>query len=123
MQIKENMKISDVVAVLEGEIVCCKDKLDHTIGDFVASDLLSDILAFESHNYVLLTGLTNSHVLRTAEITSACCVVILRDKQPQPSMVSLAKLSNIPLVLSKCGMFEACCRVCRFLDKAEPPHD
>ncbi len=112
------MKISDLVAVLEGEIVCCKDMLDHAIGDFAASDLLSDILAFETNNYALLTGLTNSHVLRTAEITSACCVVILRGKQPQSSMVSLAKLNNIPLVLSKYGMFEACCRISRFLDKA-----
>ncbi len=113
------MKISDLVALLDGELVCCEDKLKHTTHSFAASDLLSDILAFENDNYVLLTGLTNPQVLRTAEITGACCVVILRNKQPQPTVASLAKRSGIPLVLSPCGMFEACCRIGRTLDKME----
>ncbi len=111
------MKISELVTVLDGELVCCEDKLGHVPDGFAASDLLSDILAFEKDNYVLLTGLTNPQVLRTAEITNACCVVILRNKQPQPNVVALAKRSGIPLILSARGMFDACCRICRALDK------
>ncbi|MCA1810118.1 MAG: hypothetical protein LC725_11835, partial [Lentisphaerae bacterium] len=107
------MKISDLVVILEGQVVCCEDKLGCEIGGFAASDLLSDILAFEQESYALLTGLTNVQVLRTAEITSAHCVVILRGKQPQPAAVALARRSGVPLILSDCGMFEACCRICR----------
>ena len=112
------MKISEVVTVLDGELVCCEDKTGHEADGFAASDLLSDILAFEQDNYVLLTGLTNLQVLRTAEITNACCVVILRNKQPQPAMVSLARRGGIPLVLANIGMFEACCRICRAMDRS-----
>ncbi len=111
------MKIAELLVLLDGELVCCEEKLKNEIGGFAASDLLSDILAFEKDDYALLTGLTNPQVLRTAEITNACCVVILRGKQPQPAMVSLAKRNGIPLVLSGCSMFDACCRICRAIDK------
>ncbi len=111
------MKISDLVSLLDGELVCCEDKLSHETSNFAASDLLSDILAFEKDDYVLLTGLTNPQVLRTAEITNAACVVMLRNKQPQPAATALAKRNGIPLVLSPCGMFEACCRIGRLLDQ------
>ena len=111
------MKISELVALLDGELVCCEDKLPHETAIFAASDLLSDILGFEKDNYVLLTGLTNPQVLRTAEITNACCVVILRNKQPQPAVAALARRNGIPLVLSPCGMFDACCRIARALDQ------
>ena len=111
------MKIADLVNILEGEIICCEDKLDHEVDAFAASDLLSDILAFEKENYALLTGLTNSQIVRTAEITNACCVVILRNKQPQEAAVLLARRSGIPLILSRASMFDACCRLSRFLEK------
>lgn len=114
------MTISDLAAILNGQIVCCEEKLGHTIADFAASDLLSDILTFKKDNYALLTGLTNLQVLRTAEIMNACCVVILRNKQPQPALVSLAKRSGIPLVLSGCGMFDACSRIEHYRNRAEP---
>jgi predicted transcriptional regulator len=105
------MKIADVVRILEGEVICCADKLDRPVLAFAAADLLSDVLAFERENYVLLTGLTNAQVVRTAEITNACCVVMLRNKQPQPAAVALAKRNGIPLVLSHFGMFDACSRL------------
>lgn len=112
------MKIADLINILEGEIICCEDKLDHEVGAFAASDLLSDILAFDKENYALLTGLTNSQIVRTAEITNACCVVILRNKQPQQAAVLLARRSGIPLILSRFSMFDACCRLSRFLEKS-----
>lgn len=114
--LKKQIKISDVVEALEGEIVCGEDKLDDPVEDFAATDLLSDLLALEKERYVLLTGLTNAQILRTAEITNACCVVIIRGKQPQPPAVSLAKSSGIPLILSHFTMFDACCRIGHLLE-------
>lgn len=102
------MTISDVASILEAEVVCCEDKLGRKVEDIGATDLLSDVLAMEKNNYVLLTGLTNVQIIRTAEITNACCVVITRGKQPQPAAVSLAKSSGIPLLLSRLTTFEAC---------------
>ncbi len=113
------MTISDLVTILNGEVVACAGMLDHVVNDIAASDLLSDVLAFEKEDYALLTGLTNAQIVRTAEITNACCVVILRGKQPQPQAVVLAQRAGIPLIISTCSMFEACRRLGRFLEKAD----
>lgn len=120
------MTIGDVVSVLEGEAVCGNDRLHEPVRDFAASDLLSDILAFEKSHYALLTGLTNVQIVRTAEITNACCIVILRGKQPQQSAVAVARVSGIPVILTRLGMFDACARLSRFRENedartARPP--
>lgn len=112
--------VHDLVRVLEGEVVCCEDQLARPVKAFAASDLLSDVLAFECHDYALLTGLTNAQIVRTADITGAACVVIVRNKQPQQAAVALAQASGIPIVLAHCTMFEACARLSRM---AEPEHD
>jgi predicted transcriptional regulator len=121
------MKIADIAKTLEGEVVCCADRLEREVSDFAASDLLSDVLAVAKENYALLTGLTNAQIVRTAEITNAICVVILRNKQPQPAAVALARRSNMPLILTPYGMFDACARLSHFLETqrardARPPN-
>lgn len=105
------VKISELVPVLDAEVAAGAEHLDREVHDFAASDLLSDVLAFEKEQYALMTGLTNAQIIRTADITNACCVVIVRGKQPQPGAVSLARSSGIPLLLSPLGMFEACSRL------------
>ena len=59
------MKVKDLIRVLDAEVLCVEDFLDQAIIDFGASDLLSDILAYSKDNYVLLTGLTSSQVVRS----------------------------------------------------------
>jgi predicted transcriptional regulator len=113
---KQEITIAEVVQSLEGELISGEDKLDRTVESFGATDLLSDVLAMGKTNYALLTGLTNVQILRTAEITNACCVVIVRNKQPQPAAVNLAKRNGIPLILSRLTMFDACCRLGRLLE-------
>lgn len=105
------MTVLDLAILLEGEVLCCQEIADAEVLDFAASDLLSDILTFEKDRYALVTGLTNAQIIRTAEITNACCVVIVRNKQPQQQAVQLAESHGIPLVLSPLSMFDACSRI------------
>lgn len=105
------MTIQDVVKILEGELICGQESRNEPVRAFAGSDLLSDILHFEKDDYALLTSLANSQVIRTAEITNACCVVILRGKNPQPEALALARMSDIPVILSPCSMFDACGRL------------
>ncbi|MFZ2658501.1 MAG: DRTGG domain-containing protein [Victivallales bacterium] len=116
---KNKITIAEVVKALEGELISGEDKLDRAVESFGATDLLSDVLAMGKTNYALLTGLTNVQILRTAEITNACCVVIVRNKQPQPAAVSLAKRNGIPLILSRLTMFDACCTIGRLLEGSD----
>ncbi len=116
---KKKLKIADLISVIEGELVCGEEKVDTVVEDYAATDLLSDLLALEKEKYALLTGLTNAQILRTAEITNACCVVIVRGKQPQPQAISIAKHSGIPLILSPLTMFDACARLGRYLEDSD----
>ncbi len=112
------MKISDLVEVLQAELLCCPEKMSDPVNAFAASDLLSDILTFEKDHYALLTGLTNAQIVRTAEITNAACVVILRGKKPQQAALQLAQNHEIPLLLSPLSMFDACARLSEFRERS-----
>jgi predicted transcriptional regulator len=117
---RPRVTVADLVRVLEAEVVCCEDHLGRSVLAFAASDLLSDVLAFEKQDYALLTGLTNAQIVRTADITGASCIVIVRNKKPQQAAVALAQASGIPIILVSCSMFEACAQLSRL---AEPHHD
>ncbi len=102
------MKIIDIVAVLDAEIVTGEDLLDVEINQFAASDLLSDVLALTKENFLLLTGLTSQQVVRTIEIAGGIGVVFVRGKAPEQDAIGLARSHQIPLLMTNKTMFEAC---------------
>jgi len=73
------------------------------------ADLMSDVLAWKGDKGVLLTGLTNPQVVRTAEVVGDVkCIVFVRGKCPSPETVELAKEAGIVLMRCKYPMFVAC---------------
>ena len=72
------------------------------------ADLMSDVLAFTKDGALLLTGLTNPQVVRTADVGGLVAIVFVRGKLPSPEAVVMAKTLNIPLFSTKCTLFEAC---------------
>ena len=73
-----------------------------------ASDLISDILSLRGPGSLLLTGLTNTQVIRTAEILDFVAICFVRGKRPQPETIRLAEEKGIPLLATSHLMFEAC---------------
>jgi len=94
--------------MLKAEFICCEDCLDREISFAGGSDLMSDVLAFGKPGLLLLTGLTNTQSVRTANIIDATAVVYVRGKKPDEEGVRLAKEMNIPLLCTKLMMFQAC---------------
>ena len=82
--------------------------LDKQVMSACGADLMSDVLAFVKHNTVLLTGLVNQHVVRTAEMVDVSCVIFVRGKQPTDDICELAKEKGITLLATEASMFEAC---------------
>lgn len=76
-----------------------------------ASDLMSDVLTFRGPGSLLLTGLTNPQVIRTAEMSDFAAICFVRGKQPQPETVRLAQEKGIPLFVTRLSMYEACGRL------------
>ncbi len=98
--------------VVEAElIVGDEEKLNQEIRKAFASDLMSDVLAFATEGSLLLTGLTNAQVIRTAEMLDICAVLFVRGKRPQPEAVQLAAAKGIPLLTTPYILFETCGRL------------
>lgn len=103
------LKFSEVQQILGAQVLCGEEKLDNTMVHSVCgSDLLSDVLAFCKENTLLLTGITNMQVIRTVEISDLIGIVFVRGKRPDQDVLQAAKDNNIPVLLTKNTMYEAC---------------
>ena len=102
------MTIKDVQEALGARLVCGEEFLDREVHTACGSDMMSDVLAFVKDQAVLLTGLCNPQVIRTAEMMDIICIVFVRDKRPDEDMISLAKERGIALLTTGHRMFGAC---------------
>ena len=102
------MKIVTIKQLLEAEVVCNEELLEKHVYSACGSDMMSDVLAYVKDQAVLLTGLVNSQVIRTAEMMDMVCIVLVRSKLPTPEMIELARESGIVLMTTKKRMYEAC---------------
>ena len=101
------MIVKDIIDILEGEIICEGD-LEQEIKTACGSDMMSDVLAFVKDQSVLLTGLVNPQVVRTAEMMDMACIVFVRGKIPDESIIRLAEQRGITLMKTRYRMFTAC---------------
>ena len=91
------MKIRQIKELLHAELLCGEDMLDCDVISACCSDMMSDVLAYVKDQGVLLTGLVNPQVIRTAGMMDMVCVVFVRNKQPSPEIVELAKRAALLL--------------------------
>ncbi|HWR40949.1 MAG TPA: DRTGG domain-containing protein [Patescibacteria group bacterium] len=102
------MKLSEVQRMLQAEVICGQEWLEKEAESACGADLMSDVLAFTKERTLLLTGLTNVQVIRTAELSDLLAVLFVRGKRPGQDVVELAMAKNIPLLVVDCTMYEAC---------------
>ncbi|MDO4608174.1 MAG: hypothetical protein Q4B40_03165 [Clostridia bacterium] len=102
------MKIKDIQQLLEARVLCCEENLEHEVFSACGCDLMSDVLAFVKDQAVLLTGLVNPQVIRTAEMMDMVCIVFVRSKIPSQEMIDLARESGIVIMVSDKRLYEAC---------------
>ena len=102
------MKISEIKELLGGTVLCEGASLDREVSSACASDMMSDVLAFVKDQAVLVTGLCNPQVVRTAEMMDMVCVVLVRGKDPDKTMIRLADERGISIIASPHRMFAAC---------------
>ena len=102
------MKISTMRDLLEAKVLCCEENVGRHVYSACGCDLMSDVLAYVKDQAVLLTGLVNPQVIRTAEMMDMICVVFVRSKVPTQEMIDLARESGIVLMVSDKRLYEAC---------------
>ncbi len=102
------MKISKVAEILKAQVCVGQEHLDEDVASACGSDLMSDVLAYVKNQAVLLTGLVNPQVIRTAEMMDMRCVVFVRNKIPSQIMLDLARDCKIVVLMTDLRMYEAC---------------
>lgn len=102
-----NMTIKEIKNLLDADVIC-GENLDDSVLSACGSDMMSDVLAFVKNQAVLLTGLVNPQVIRTAQMMDMLCIVFVRSKKPTADMVELAKESGIAILTTPRRMYEAC---------------
>ena len=102
------MKIREIVELLDAEVLTGEELLDGEVYSACGCDMMSDVLAFVKEQAVLLTGLCNPQVVRTAEMMDMRCIVFVRGKNPPQDVVALAKESSIVVLSTNERMYVAC---------------
>ena len=102
------MQIRKISELLNAEILCGNDHLDGVVNSACGCDMMSDVLAFVKDQAVLLTGLCNPQVVRTAEMMDMRCIVFVRGKIPPAEVIALAEEAGIVVMATSERMYAAC---------------
>lgn len=102
------MKVQQVKELLNATYVTGEEFSDKSLHSACGSDMMSDVLAFVKDQAVLLTGLVNPQVIRTAEMMDMVCIVFVRGKRPDETMINLAKARDMVLLTTELEMFSSC---------------
>ena len=102
------MLIRDIQRVLDAQLLTGEELLDAAVNTACGSDMMSDVLAYVKDQAVLLTGLNNPQVVRTADMMDMICIVFVRGKQPDEMILQLAAQRGIAVMRTGMPMFTAC---------------
>jgi hypothetical protein len=102
------MTVAEAVTLLEGQFFSGEDKGNLEVVSACGADLMSDVMAFVKDRVLLLTGLVNPQVIRTAELLDIHAIIFVRGKAPSRDMIDMAEEADIILGGTKLPMFLSC---------------
>lgn len=102
------MILSDIRDILKAVVLARKEDMGLQIERAYCADLMSDVLAFSISHSLLITGLTNTQVIRTAEVATITAIVFIQNKRPDIQTIALADEKKIPLLVTDFSMFDTC---------------
>jgi len=102
------VKLKEIAKVLDAELITGEMDTDELeISSACCTDLMSVVLYYHSLNCLLITGLTQPSVVRTAEIACIKSIVFVQGKTPNLQTIELAKEKGIPLLSTPHSMYSA----------------
>lgn len=99
------MHLKQIMDLTKAEILAYEQGLDMEIKTAFGSDLMSDVLAYVEEDTLLITGLTNQQVIRTAEMLDLRAILFVRGKKPCQDVIDLAEEKKILLMMAKESLF------------------
>ncbi len=101
------MKLLEIKQILDADVLTGEEFLNKEVKYAFGSDLMSDVLAFVDDGTVLLTGLTNLQVIRTAEMIDLFAIIFVRGKTPSNEILKLAKKNNFTVMKTQDILYTA----------------
>ncbi|MBQ2111248.1 MAG: hypothetical protein II191_05825 [Clostridia bacterium] len=101
------MTIREMAERIDATVYAEPDQMDKDLNGAFGSDMMSDVLAFAENRDVLLTGLVNPQIVRTAHMLDMRCIIIVRGKTATDEIKRLAKQNQIALLETPLSMYEA----------------
>jgi hypothetical protein len=112
------MRLRDILTITQAQLFSPdpasrsgQSALDRDVRSGFGSDLMSDVLCFDVSQGLLITGLVNPQVVRTAEMADIAVVLLVRGKVPPAATIELAQQVGIPILGTPLIMFESCGRL------------
>jgi len=102
------MTAKEVQEVLGARVLVGEEYLDREVTTACGSDLMSDVLAFSKDHSVLLTGLCNPQVIRTAEMLDIACIIFVRGKKVDSKILDMARERELIIMETGHRMFSSC---------------
>ncbi len=102
------MTIREMQEILDAKFLYGEELADVDVEFVFSADMMSDVLAYGGKCSVLMTGLCNPQVVRTAEMLDIVCIIFVRGKMPDDNMLALAIGKGIAILATDHYMFTAC---------------
>ncbi|MFO7888402.1 MAG: DRTGG domain-containing protein [Eubacteriales bacterium] len=104
------MKIKEIKDMLNAKIYTGEEWYEKEIEGVFASDLMSDVLTTEffEDKSILVSGLNNPQVIRTAEMLDIDAVILIRGKIPTEETIAMAKDNDMVLMSTNNNMYNVC---------------
>ena len=102
------MKISDIIQILDAQLLTPGADLEKEVHTACGSDMMSDVLVCNDADRLLITGLCTVHTVLTAQILDLRAVVFVRSKRPTPEMIEVAQQNGIAILCTDMSMYNAC---------------
>lgn len=105
------MRLREVLTITDAQLFARDVDPESEVRSGFGADLMSDVLHYDVAHGLLITGLINPQIIRTAEMADAAAILMVRGKQPMPETIELAQQVGIPIVGTQLTMFETCGRL------------
>ena len=103
------MTIREIAGLLNANVYSSDETLmQKDVETAFGSDMMSDVLAFAEEGSVLISGLLNPQVIRTAHMLDMPCIVFVRGKVPTQEILSLVEESHIVVMSTPLRMYATC---------------
>jgi predicted transcriptional regulator len=102
------MKIGTVKELLKANVECGGHRLEEEIDNAFGADLMSDVLAYAQGRTLILTGMVNTHVIRTAEMLDVPCILFVRGKKPTEEILKCASEHDMVILTTEKTLYTSC---------------